>query len=73
MTSERNFLHDLIGPLSTAANLTEILIEELTNKCLEKKDLVLKLQKILTSMDAASGLVAGRREHLVQLDSGENR
>lgn len=73
MTSERNFLHDLVGPLSTAGNLTEILIEVLNSKSLEQKELIQKLQKISESIDAASGLIAGRREYLVNLDTGDKQ
>ncbi|MEQ1876927.1 MAG: hypothetical protein ABL958_09800 [Bdellovibrionia bacterium] len=70
MSAERHFLHDLVGPLSAASNLLEILLEGLKDDP-NPKDLTLKLEKILNSMEAANGLVAARREYLVSTGDGK--
>ena len=64
MKNERQFLHDLVGPLSTAKTHLEILIEELSeNQVLgENKE---KLQSVLSSLEKTADLIRNRREELI--------
>jgi hypothetical protein len=64
MSSERHFLHDLIGPLSNARALIDILIEELNEK--PQTDMqIQRLMPLLNAIEKATDLVAARRDFLV--------
>jgi hypothetical protein len=66
MNDERHFLHDLVGPLSTARTQMDLLLEQLQDAPNSQFQLK-KLEAILKSIETAIDLVAARRELRVEM------
>lgn len=67
MKGERIFLHDLVGPISTARTLLDVWIDEAQTKG-QQDELIARLEKILKSVEGIADRVAARREELSQAE-----
>ena len=67
MNPERVFLHDLVGPLSTARNLIDIFILELENSQ-GSPVYIKKLEEIMSFLEKAAEVIVERREQLIKAE-----